>query len=123
VEGKGEWLRRRKGAGNPPARAVYGHRRVGSGVLIHPQRWPGGSSGLYGIDVALGALNADRVVGCGIPMDERPNLFRGEGWVHAGSHQHMFHKAKRQVGERLRFMSGWSRDLFGEPTPEWLSGL
>jgi hypothetical protein len=80
-----------------------------------------GSSGLFAVQVAL-ELGCDRIVLCGVPMDARPH-FNGPAW-----HDHWTYRAtwqRWQAAEELenvRSMSGWTRELLGEPTREWLEG-
>ena len=85
-----------------------------------------GSSGLYAVSVAF-HLGHPRVVLCGVPMDNRRNAFRDEtewkayrrytdAWVDRARN------ARPEFVDRIRSMSGWTREKFGAPTPEWIRG-
>jgi len=77
----------------------------------------GGSSGAAAVLEALKL--ADKVVLCGMPMDKRPHLRRPGGWLPADSHHGWWEQNKDQL-VNVRSMSGWTRELLGAPTKEWL---
>lgn len=92
-------------------------------VDVVVEHWGGGSSGLYGVAVAV-HLGADRVVLCGVPLDESPPIAESLethdvplGLVH-------FRRAWERKRDRIvgcaRSMSGWTKDLLGPVTKEWL---
>lgn len=121
VDGEGDWLRRREQAGHSAPGCVCGHLRVQSPVALWRQTWPGGSSGIYGVDVALHVLGARRVVLCGIPLDNRVHLYRGEPWTEARGHRLTWERALHELRPRVRSMSGWTQELLGAPDREWLA--
>ena len=98
---------------------VWGHTNR-SAVDRNFHGWPGGSSGLYAVSVAL-EMGAAGVVVCGCPIDDQDNAFRGERW-HAFKRYRKGWKKQRRLGglERVRSMSGWTAELCGEPDREWL---
>lgn len=112
-----EAVRQRTAAGrNKPE--VWGHQpRVG--IERHTPDW-GGSSGLFAVKVAL-EKGFERIVLAGIPMKpEEAHTYSHRPWLAAGG----FHRGWRRQVEKLsgvRSMSGWTRDLLGEPTKKWLS--
>lgn len=87
-----------------------------------------GTSGLYAVQIALEELGFDGVIVAGCPIDaaagtlapehslmtdaDRVNRYRPE-WELAFPH----------IGARTRSMSGWTRDLLGAPTGDWLASL
>lgn len=95
---------------------------------IIPDLW-GGSSGLYGVQVAIQNLGFHGVIAAGCPMQATaranyaPGLWGGDddhvaryqrGWVKAG---------KSGLRNRVRSMSGWTRAEFGAPDAVWIAGL
>jgi hypothetical protein len=75
-----------------------------------------GSSALLGAQAAL-KLGYRRIVLCGCPMtgtnikNSNYESFR-PGWE----------EKKKYLDDRVRSMSGWTRELLGAPTEEWLNG-
>lgn len=82
----------------------------------------GGSSGLIATMVALGPVNADKVVLCGIPMQVSPQYDNIVPWREAVNHQAAWKAYLPQLAGRVKSMSGWTRELLGTPTKEWLNG-
>lgn len=88
-------------------------------------RWPGmegsGSSGLFAVKVALTA--ADRVILAGVPMDPAAaHFFHPARWAEWESFTDAWHRAMPFIKDRVRSMGGWTADLLGRPTTEWLAG-
>jgi hypothetical protein len=99
-------------------------------------RYPGmnssASSGLYGAKVALD--DGFRVVLAGIPMQMNvghflPNTKNVHGlarsateWKERDSFENGFLLSIPHMRDRTKSMSGITRDVFGEPTLEWLRG-
>jgi hypothetical protein len=91
------------------------------------ERWrngtSGGSSGLYAVACAL-HVGCDRIVLCGVPMDEQPNRYREEERWH-GRNRYMRAWSKKALPEIrgvVKSMSGWTKELLGAPTLGWLAG-
>lgn len=89
-------------------------------------RMHGGSSGLLATAVALEELGC-YVVLCGVPMDDGPNAFSGKPWTAHGRYCLTWGKVvadptscRVPFRERVRSMSGWTRDLLGMPNLTWL---
>lgn len=83
---------------------------------------PGGTSGLFATQIAL-ALGYEKIILCGIPINnsrrfyDSPNhRFKYEGI----SQQEPWQIASRTFEDRVRSMSGKTKELLGEPTKEWL---
>lgn len=88
-------------------------------------RWPGmdasGSSGLFAAKVALTA--ADRAVLAGIPMTpEGAHFFHPARWNEHACFIDAWHRAMPFIKDRVRSMSGWTAELLGRPSKEWLAG-
>lgn len=83
--------------------------------------WTSGSSGMFGVGVAL-AMGAESVVVAGVPLDARPHFFDEAAWESF----HLYRRAWERRVERLRgrvwSMSGWTRELLGEPPVDLLTG-
>ena len=85
--------------------------------VVYPHERPSGSSSLLGTKAALFKLGYDKVVLIGCPMDmgnilnknQSYSIFR-KGWLHF----------KSDLVGKVKSMSGWTRELLGEPTKGWL---
>lgn len=84
----------------------------------HCQDWYG-TSGLFGIEVALW-LGAERIVLAGCPIDETPHYYDGatlmpwlehyrDGWM----------ASLPEIKGRVKSLSGWTREILGEPPSNW----
>ena len=115
----GEWLKRREEGGHPRPLHVLGPTVPNAEIERYRNRWHGGSSGLYGVEVAVRKENAGRVVLCGIPMDMRPNRFRKGPWEDARRFRLSWIRHRGDMG-KVRSMSGWTKEILGQPGAEWL---
>ena len=85
--------------------------------IVYPHQAPSGSSSLLGTKAALFKLGYDKVVLIGCPMDtgnilnknQSYSIFR-KGWLHF----------KDSLKGKVKSMSGWTKELLGEPTKEWV---
>lgn len=131
----GRWLHERERRGWARPDMVYGHLEArGSGKIrsgavdqFTAYKFPGqnrtGSSGLFAVKVALYDLQCDRAVCCGIPLERgQAHFFDDKPW--AGSHHHHrgWLEAKPEIKDRVRSMSGWTQELLGAPTADWVAG-
>jgi hypothetical protein len=110
------------------------HRRRQAG-LNRPQTWAhkpyrgidrstpdwAGSSGLFAVKVAI-EEGFERIVLAGVPMTaEGAHYYDAKVWTAA----HVFHSGWNhrlpQIKDIVRSMSGWTRELLGEPTRDWLA--
>jgi hypothetical protein len=132
------WMAARAKNGFAPAARVAGH--LGDGrqypaTNAKPRqvreyvdhRFPGqtnsGSSGLFAAKFALMDLGFDRAVLCGIPMiAAQAHFFTPQPWMGAKAHMTGWTQAMPVIKDRVRSMSGWTRDILGAPTPEWITG-
>jgi hypothetical protein len=85
-------------------------------IAVPLDQWNGGSSALMGVIAGLG-LGYNKIVLCGCPM-EGPNP------GHPGADYSMFQekwiKEYLKLIPMVKSMSGFTKDLLGEPTAEWL---
>lgn len=121
------WMSRRaeRRGEDPSLRAITikGHWDHPEGrVEIIRERWAG-SSGLYGAQIAMEAFGASGVVLCGVPLDpDRGHFFEpGKAWPEAELYRAGFRAALPVIRDKVRSMGGYTRELLGGPTPEWLN--
>ena len=77
-----------------------------------------GSSGLAAVGVGL--ASADVVVAGGLPMDDRPHILTGRRWHSCVKYRPRWEELYDRLKGRVRSMSGWTMELLGEPTADWL---
>lgn len=85
----------------------------------HLDNW-GGSSGLFCVQVAL-EVGAERVVCCGMPMTSDPHYFGRAEWDEYDNFRAAWKERAQDLKPDVRSCSGWTRELLGAPTPEWLA--
>lgn len=90
------------------------------------------SSGIYAAKIAI--EDGYRVVLAGVPMEKNAGHFlpgtltivrkevRGAVWLEFDTFLEGFRNAKPFLRGKVTSMSGMTREVFGEPTPEWLRG-
>ena len=87
------------------------------------ERWFGGS-GLYAVQIALETLDAPRIVLAGIPLDGGPYFFKTNQRFGSGAALDRYRAAWTAAAyffeDRVRSLSGWSRQLLGAPSGDWL---
>lgn len=125
----GDWERARSDRGLPCLYTTYAPR--GPGVHEVVQHWGGGGAAGYGARIAE-HVGSTHVALCGCPLDDRPyhgasteyhditsylDVYR-RGWERRLDRDHQ--RAGRFIRDRVRSMSGWTRDLLGAPTTDWL---
>lgn len=122
------WRAARERRGLPPAREHIGHfgRFEDPGIDRRIDHlWPGttsGSSGLFAAKVAL-ELGADRVVLAGVPLTvDGAHFFDPRPWTDRAGFVRGWQTALPHIKDRVRSLSGWTRELLGAPTPAWLAG-
>jgi hypothetical protein len=126
----GVWTAMRARKALPPHKALYGqhgsaHTTEKADVrytdLCLPGQRTNGSSGLFAAKVALIDLGFDRVVFCGVPMDDEPHFHGEHGFPHAPKHRPGWFEALPYLADRARSMGGWSAELLGRPNADWLT--
>lgn len=120
-----DWLQKRAKNGHPPPGEVWCHKVAGPRGLVHKcvQRtttdWAG-SSGLFGAKVGL--EEGFKVVVCGVPLVADGNhIVRKRSWSAAHAFRSGWQRNIKHLKERVRSMSGWTKEFLGAPTPEWLA--
>lgn len=88
----------------------------GPGIdIVEPYRPPSGSSAITGALAAL-RMGYERIILCGCPLagnapEGNPYEAFRPGWE----------SKKDELAGKVKSMSGWTRELLGYPTKEWLS--
>src|SRR5690606_18924269 len=119
------WLQARAARGYPAPDRVFvaGPSRAVLRAELTASTFDGqvlsASSGGFAAKVALVDLGFDRAVLCGIPVDRGAHFFNTKPWAAADRHRKGWIEAFPAIGKRLRSMSGWTKEVFGEPSPEW----
>lgn len=114
-----EWETRRRAYGLGLDYTRWGVSRGGNVDRVC-KRWKGGSSGLLALAVALDPLGCDAAILCGVPLDDRENEFTAEPWGEYERFQPAWTRWQHEFGAKARSMSGWTQQLLGRPTREWL---
>lgn len=121
----------------PPALRYWSAKssKVNPGQFGLPIEWltsVGGSSGLLGIQVAdaigrhpkyANEPKIDKSILCGIPMTPSTRYDDGKEWkeaIHYRDHWLKYFIDHPDSKARLRSFSGWTKEILGEPTLEWL---
>lgn len=110
----------------PLVNEVGMHGKQGNIARRISYRYPGmnasASSGGFAAKVAL-EDGFDRVVLAGVPMRHDDNHFtRGKPWLQRDSFTDGFEKSVPHFAGRVRSMSGWTAEILGVPSPDWLNG-
>lgn len=121
------WMEQRAANGFSAAGETWGRTGRYEEVVtwdheLHP--WPGGSSGLLAVQVAL-HVGVTRVILCGVPMT--PTAHFGESkesfgpvWYAAAGHWTAWAKHREHLLGWVRSMSGRTKEMLSEPTVDWL---
>lgn len=108
------WTAVRQEAGRPDAGAFWtarGHVAPPGLPMRFVEQW-GGSSGLLAAQVAMEV--AERAVLCGIPLDPDDEHFDRRGpWPDAVIHRRAWEAHRFDLVDKVRSMSGWTRNLLG----------
>lgn len=123
------WQKRRARYGFTNGYQTWGRQPQHCDRVIVP--WPGGSSGLLAVQVAL-AVGCTHVVLCGVPMtntahfpesDEQHILDRAKHWAHADKHWRAWEREVHRMRGLVRSMSGRTQQLLGAPDAVWVSSM
>jgi hypothetical protein len=104
----------------------YSERKDVTLVAEHvaPLRFKGqmstGSSGLFGVQVAIDGLGFDKALCCGIPMNASPHFLTNRPWTASASYIKGWREAMPHLKGRVRSMSGWTAAELGKPDADWL---
>lgn len=121
-----EWIKERERLGGDMNFQAFGNftQSQDSG-RVERRNWHdwGGTSSLYAVRVALDA-GWVRVVLCGVPLTGKEGLTRDGRIVYESgyeTYQKPWSDHIDLLRDNVRSMSGWTRELLGEPTADWLS--
>lgn len=116
------WSKARRAAGRPDAGRYWHARHRPSPVPSTPIESWGGSSGLLCVAVAF-ELGAERVVLAGVPMLKTACHYDKDGhWFEAREYWPAWERHADKLIGRVRSFSGWTQNLLGSPTQEWVAG-
>ena len=122
-----EFSVRRANKGHPPVKEYWsvpykGRGRQAPGIPVKYFEWPhGGSSGLVAVGLALLEKEADRVMLAGIPMTAEGGRYDDKKpWTEAAAHRIGWDRTLNITQGKVKSFSGWTKELLGEPTAEWL---
>lgn len=120
------WVAARRKAGRPDAKQIWvpQHRNppkdIAGLVRYAPSR--GGSSGMLCCMVVLKILNC-RAVLAGMPMlAANAHYNNPRPWNDAIHYHGAWRQSLHELNDRIKSMSGWTKELLGEPTVGWLHG-
>lgn len=122
------WIAERARHNRPPAQRLWSARSPKVKRMSdygHEINWldsVGGSSGLLGVQVGF-AVNADRMILCGIPMERSGRYDDDKVWTEAEmyrDHWIKYFEDDPSRKDRVRSMSGWTMEQFGFPDLQWL---
>ena len=114
------WCSARTVAGYPQIETYWSYKPA-KGV-DRVVRKPGyGSSGLFAARIATEQLKC-AVVLAGVPISREAAHIGNPGkpWTQDKSFQGAWRR-QVELRSKVRSMSGWTRELLGEPTPEWIA--
>jgi len=77
-----------------------------------------GGSGILGVNIAK-FLGASKIVLAGIPMTQNAHFNKKSGWIEATLYR-QFWRGEKSYPKWVRSMSGWTKEMYGSPTEEWL---
>ncbi len=121
-------LKRRLKVGPMPDR-IYAHRKDKHVSHVAEYKWSDqkttGSSGHFALKVAIDEYGCDRCVLCGVPIEKSLGRIEAIGhtidhWSGSRAFRDGWTQSLHHYKEFTRSMSGWTRQLLGEPTTEWL---
>lgn len=89
------------------------------GVHVVIQNWwkPSGSSSLLGVQAAISNFDYKKIVLCGCPLEGVNSEKQEYANYRAGWEKHF-----DKISNHVRSVSGWTKELLGAPSEEWLHG-
>lgn len=120
------WVAKRRALGYPDVGDFWSnHRSLKYPVTAIPFNYvepKGGSSGMIATQVAVQLYG--KAILCGVPMDTRPHYYstKNGDWQEAKAHQHAWKRDRSLLENQVRSMSGFTKELFGAPTKEFING-
>ncbi len=121
------WLEARRSRGFPPVREVWSDRALSAeesaGVVETIRPFPNydaaaGSVGFFATRIAQ--RSCEGVILCGVPMDPNGMHFlRKKPWPSAIGFRAAWLRRRRDLGN-VRSCSGWTAELLGAPSADWI---
>ncbi len=114
-----EAMRQRRAAGrNRPQ--VWGHK-VAPGIDRRTDDW-NGSTGLLCAKV-MREEGFERIVLAGVPLSaEGGHYYDKRVWTQANRYHIGWTRHLAEIAPYVRSLGGWTRELLGEPTADWIAG-
>lgn len=112
------WEGRRPG---PRTWTRWAHTRHGFPFVDRATDHWHGSSGLFALKIALEDLGHRKAILAGVPMDGGPHFFDAARWDERNHFTAAWKMRADQIRPRVRSFSGWTRELLGEPSRDWLA--
>lgn len=83
----------------------------------------GGSSGLFLCQLAAIKFRYSKIIVCGMPISEQPHYFDNQAWNGVSRYRRGWREAIQQpeLNGKIRSMSGWTKEVLGSPTSDWLA--
>jgi hypothetical protein len=84
---------------------------------------------LYGVRLALEFGNADKVIVIGAPLDTSGHYWDGKGKPSDSlsqflpGYKHGWEITLPKITNKVKSLSGWTQELLGTPTENWLNGI
>lgn len=119
------WVNERTKKGLPPAKMLWRPRhKQPHGLEMQAAPSWGGSSGLLAVTVGLLYCEATHIIVCGMPYEPENAHYDDvrTPWSEASRYRASWNRYFNQMRDRVRSMSGWTRQLLGEPDERWLNG-
>ena len=115
-----KWIEARGAAGLPPAGQLWHAKHRISTVDSQPLQCWGGSSGLLCVTLACD-LGCAKIVLAGVPMRQNACHYDNRRiWTEARQYWPAWEASVAKMAGRVRSMSGWTAELLGRPTGDWL---
>lgn len=112
------WLKERKRKQSAKTGETWSNHRLHDVVKRTTPDWAG-SSGLLAVKIAM-EEKFDGAILAGVPMSPVKHFTRNVDWTAAMAFRNGWNAHRQEILPFARSMSGWTRELLGGPTPEWL---
>lgn len=100
---------------------VWAHKQHGSKAIHKTTKDWAGSSGLFAIKIAR-EQDFGGIILAGVPMESKfGHVRRKASWGAAKAFRNGWIHHAEELKPYVRSMSGWTREVFGAPTPEWIA--
>lgn len=117
-ESIGRWIAERAAGGHPPLDAVWCNHK-GEHITRLTKDWRG-SVGLQAVEIAL-KVGERKIILCGVPMLPQAGHYRRRAvWKGAIGFRPEWTRHRAEIAPYVRSYSGWTRELLGYPSEEFL---